>query len=125
MLPIGSIIFRGATEMTYTCPVCGFQNLPYPPLDYEICPSCGTEFEYDDARRRHVELRERWVHDGAPWHSIRIPKPYAWNAWVQLLNAGFGESVPLDVSTSFSGSFQETEGSVPESDVREIIVSMR
>jgi predicted RNA-binding Zn-ribbon protein involved in translation (DUF1610 family) len=42
----------------YTCPVCGFQGLSEPAYDehyctfFEICPSCGTEFGYDDAIQR-------------------------------------------------------------------------
>ena len=121
MLQIGSIIFLGVIEMTYTCPVCGYQNLPFPPLDYEICPSCGTEFEYHDALKSYVELREKWVRDGALWHSRTIPQPYEWSAWVQLSNAGFWESVPHDVPALFGGSFQEIEGCVPESDTNEVV----
>jgi len=35
--------------MNYRCPVCFFDELPYPPRDYHICPCCGTEFGNDDA----------------------------------------------------------------------------
>ena len=26
----------------YTCPVCGYAALKYPPEDFTICPSCGS-----------------------------------------------------------------------------------
>ena len=93
--------------MTFTCPVCGYQNLPSPPIDYEICPSCGTEFEYHDALRTHAELREDWMRRGALWHSRSIPMPYGWNPRVQLLEAGFWEFVPLDLL--LASSIQEIE----------------
>jgi hypothetical protein len=108
--------------MTYTCPVCGYQNLPFPPLDYEICPSCGTEFEYHDARRTHAELRENWIRAGALWHSSVVPKPYGWNPVLQLVDAGLLESVPYNIPTPSSGSVQETQVSVPGNDMR--LVSM-
>jgi hypothetical protein len=104
--------------MTYTCPVCGFQNLPYPPLDYEICPSCGTEFEYHDARRTHAGLREKWVREGALWHSTVIPKPVGWDAWLQLSNAGFGGSIPDYIPT-----FQKVEADVPGTEIEETVVA--
>jgi hypothetical protein len=91
---------------TYTCPVCGYQNLPFPPLDYEICPSCGTEFEYHDARRTHAQLREAWVRAGALWHSLSTPEPYGWNPWLQLVSAGLLDVFRLDTPES---SFQEVE----------------
>jgi hypothetical protein len=79
---------------TYTCPVCGFPGLSEPPYDaqgcasFEICPSCGTEFGYDDARRSHDDLRAAWLAAGAPWRSQAIrPRP-DWDARKQLENAG-------------------------------------
>ncbi len=90
--------------MTYTCPVCGYQSLPAPPLDFEICPSCGTEFEYHDARRTHADLREEWVREGALWHSRVVQRPDGWDAWLQLLNAGFLEFIPRHTRT-----FQEVD----------------
>jgi hypothetical protein len=105
--------------MTYTCPVCGYQNLPFPPLDYEICPSCGTEFEYHDARRTHAELRRMWVREGALWHSRVIPKPWRWDPFLQLINAGFWE-LPPDVVPNF----QEVEANVLGIDDQEVVVSV-
>jgi hypothetical protein len=103
--------------MTYTCPVCGYQSLPGPPRDYEICPSCGTEFEYHDAVRTHAELRDRWVHQGALWHSRAVPKPYGWNASLQLLNAGFLEIIPFLART-----FQEVEANAGDENAEAFVV---
>jgi hypothetical protein len=74
----------------FTCPVCGYNNLPDPPVDYEICPSCGTEFGYDDFTFSHENLRRKWLTAGAKWHSRRISPPANWNPYQQLLNAGEG-----------------------------------
>jgi len=47
----------------YTCPVCFYSELDFNPLkkDYDICPSCGTEFGLDDFDESYLELREKWV----------------------------------------------------------------
>jgi hypothetical protein len=88
--------------MKYLCPVCGFDNMPFPPEDHNICPCCGTEFGYHDLRMSHEELRERWASDGASWFSAALPQPLGWNWYIQLFNAGFvvvevsGVKVALD-----------------------------
>ncbi len=82
--------------MTYTCPVCGYAKLKYPPQDYTICPSCGTEFGYKDFATTHEELRDRWIASGAHWHSQRIPPPADWNPFEQLVQAGYIEAVPAE-----------------------------
>jgi predicted RNA-binding Zn-ribbon protein involved in translation (DUF1610 family) len=75
-----------------TCPVCGFSGLSDPPYDaqgcasFEICPSCGTEFGYDDSTRSHTELRQAWVNSGFPWRSQAVSPPSDWNAQEQLRN---------------------------------------
>lgn len=48
------------------CPVCGL-DLDWPPLDYDICPCCGTEFGYSDSGRSHAELRQIWIAGGMKW----------------------------------------------------------
>lgn len=78
---------------TYTCPVCGYPDLSDPPQDFEICPSCGTEFGYHDIRRSHKELRRKWIARGAHWQSEVIPRPDEWNALAQLIKAGFSFGV--------------------------------
>lgn len=75
--------------MVYTCPVCGYDRLPRPPEDYLICPSCGTEFDYDDFRTKHTELRRRWIVSGAKWQSSVIPSPPNWSPFEQMRRAGF------------------------------------
>jgi rubredoxin len=67
--------------MGYRCPVCGYDELPRPPDDYLICPSCGTEFGYDDfadtdleRQRRWNELRKLWFDRGMPWFSTIVPE---------------------------------------------------
>ena len=32
----------------WTCPDCGYDSMPYPPKDYNICPKCMVEFGNDD-----------------------------------------------------------------------------
>jgi len=76
------------------CPVCGYDALSEPAYDqhgcasFEICPSCGTEFGYDDASRAHSELRASWLADGAPWRSKTRPPPAGWSGELQLRQAG-------------------------------------
>lgn len=72
------------SEVTYVCPVCGYDGLWGPPADYLICPSCGTEFENDDFEFTHEELRQRWVATGPRWWSPNNPPPPGWDPWKQL-----------------------------------------
>jgi hypothetical protein len=82
-------------QQTYTCPVCGFDNLSKPPRNekgggsFEICPSCGTEFGYHDSTRSDSELRHRWLKAGARWHSKSRQPPQDWDPYKQLRRAGF------------------------------------
>jgi predicted RNA-binding Zn-ribbon protein involved in translation (DUF1610 family) len=77
-------------ENTFLCPFCGFTGLEEPPYDefgcasFEICPSCGTEFGYHDAKTSHRELRQRWLASGAHWHSATIEPPVGWDPIKQL-----------------------------------------
>jgi hypothetical protein len=81
--------------MFYRCPVCGYSRLPEPPVNFSICPSCGTEFGYDDAQKAHSLLRKEWADSDAPWFSRARPAPAGWNGWVQLIEAGFGYALPF------------------------------
>lgn len=74
--------------MAYTCPVCCYPDLRNPPIDFTICPSCGTEFSYDDATESHDELRSKWVESGARWYSSVIARPLGWDPMFQLLQGG-------------------------------------
>jgi hypothetical protein len=81
----------------YSCPVCGFDGLLEPAFDgsgcasFEICPSCGTEFGYHDARKSHQELRRLWVASGAHWFSMSTNPPPGWDAEEQLRAAKLQE----------------------------------
>ena len=48
----------------YTCPVCGYDRLEYPPTRHNICTRCGTQFDLDDVVATHAELRLRWINAG-------------------------------------------------------------
>jgi hypothetical protein len=71
------------------CPVCGYDDLEEPAFDdvgapsFEICPSCGTEFGYDDATRSHKSLRDEWIAKGMPWWADDKPPP-GWDPMQQL-----------------------------------------
>ncbi len=82
----------------YTCPVCGFDQMPYSPSRHEICPCCGTEFGYDDFARSHRELRNTWLAQGGLWFSPVHPQPPNWNPFLQVIMAGydFDVSVPSE-----------------------------
>lgn len=56
------------------------------PQNFAICPSCGTEFGFDDAAKSHLELRQNWINSGASWWSRRRVRPIGWNATAQLEN---------------------------------------
>ena len=75
--------------MSFVCPVCGYPNLAEPPYDgtspsYEICPSCGTEFGYEDSGRSHAELRHAWVDGGCRWWATYDKPPKGWDPLQQL-----------------------------------------
>lgn len=79
----------------HTCPVCGYSKLEFPPEDFTICPSCGTEFGYQDTCRSHKDLRDRWIANGPKWHSLVIKPPYLWNPYQQLIDAKYGLDIPF------------------------------
>ena len=79
--------------MTYQCPVCGFDQMPFPAGDHNICSCCGTEFGYHDRVKSHSDLRQVWITRGAPWFSSALPAPGNWNPYVQMSNAGFTDVV--------------------------------
>lgn len=78
----------------FTCPVCGYSGLNEPPYDatglpsHEICPSCVTQFGYDDAKTSHRELRRLWIENGAKWWSEVRDAPPNWDPFEQMENAG-------------------------------------
>ena len=80
--------------MSYTCPVCAFDELDEPPVDWNICPCCGTEFGYDDHAKSHADLYDAWVANGAKWFSKRRNPPIGWSFEDQLRRAGRAPVVP-------------------------------
>jgi|HubBroStandDraft_1064217.scaffolds.fasta_scaffold816142_2 hypothetical protein len=79
--------------MKYSCPVCGFDQMPFPPEDHSICSCCGTEFGYHDRNRSHSELREAWVAKGTPWFSAALKPPVGWNAHVQMSRSSLEHTI--------------------------------
>jgi hypothetical protein len=77
--------------------VCGF-DLKKPAVDFTICPSCGVEFGYADVGRSYNFLRNEWIEYGAMWTSTVVSPPKGWNAWFQLILAGFPYSLPYKIS---------------------------
>src|SRR5262245_54080636 len=85
--------------MKHLCPVCGY-GLTEPAEDFNICPSCGTEFGYHDATVSHRTLRHQWLRRGAPWASRAIRPPAGWNPVQQLLSAGFDYAATTATATA-------------------------
>lgn len=75
------------------CPVCGYKDLDEAPYDemgcasYNIFPSCGTEFGYDDSNLSHTQLRKQWIASGMRWWSINQEQPCGWDSEKQLESA--------------------------------------
>ena len=65
------------------CPVCGFE-MGEPPADYNICPSCGTEFGVSDVNASIEQLRRAWIATGPVWWFTVESPPPNWNPLNQL-----------------------------------------
>jgi len=66
------------------CPVCGY-SMEFPPTDWNICPSCGTEFGYNDVGKSHIDLRRIWIEGGMRWWSPVEKQPDEWDPETQLI----------------------------------------
>lgn len=81
--------------------MCGYPHLTEPPYNehgcasHDICPCCGTQFGYDDAKRSHMQLRRRWALRGMKWWNEFEP-PSGWNPAAQLEAAGLAVPPPED-----------------------------
>lgn len=81
-------------ESDLMCPVCGYADLSEPAYDddgcasFEICPSCGTEFGYDDANKSVETLRQEWLAGGARRWSKEVHLPVDWSGVKQLEESG-------------------------------------
>ena len=58
--------------------------MEYEPTNFNICPSCGTEFGLNDVNASVADLRQAWIEEGAKWWSQSDPIPQHWNPFVQL-----------------------------------------
>lgn len=98
------------------CPVCGY-GMDDPPRDYNICPSCGTEFGLHDANASIVELRAAWLATGLRWWSATDPAPADWNPLEQVKNVaghiGFGIALTVSAPIAFSGSLSQLDELAP------------
>ncbi|MFZ0819872.1 MAG: hypothetical protein WAM91_07370 [Candidatus Acidiferrales bacterium] len=69
-----------------------------PARDYNICPSCGTEFGVSDVNATVDNLRANWLRSGPSWWSPTDPQPQNWNPLKQigrLVNVDCGPNVAL------------------------------
>ena len=87
----------------YLCPVCGY-GMADRPANYNICPSCGTEFGVNDQDATIEELRSEWIKTGPNWWSEN-ERPENWNPYEQLAN--------LISATSANNSFAKGEPAPP------------
>jgi hypothetical protein len=72
--------------MINMCPICGYY-MEEPPDDYNICPSCGTEFGLHDVNNSITELQAAWLGvgpNGPVWWSQFDPPPANWNPLKQF-----------------------------------------
>jgi hypothetical protein len=92
------------------CPVCGFE-MEEGPRDYNICPSCGTEFGLHDVNSSIENLQKLWIDGGLHWYSRVIPQPPNWNPEAQLQTIVLNAPIRARVSyvlldaPAFSGNF--------------------
>ena len=71
----------------FSCPICGYDQLSRRPTNHLICPSCGTEFGYDDFAATNEELRAKWLAGGAKWWSPNSLPPTGWTGEAQVERA--------------------------------------
>src|SRR5487761_1277683 len=91
-----------ALNERYLCPVCGY-GMQEPPENYNICPSCGTEFGIHDVNASIQELRAAWLQSGCNWWSRSDPNPVDWDPCRQLAhlaNTAFAGAGIVSVSES-------------------------
>ena len=110
--------------MKYMCPVCGYYSLSRPADDYNICPSCGTEFSVDDVEYTLDELRANWVRNGYQWHSRVIARPPDWNPIRQLERVLIPVAIQ-ETETSFMVGISPTATIIPVVGVTQSYIGTR
>jgi len=86
----------------HICPVCGY-GMDDPPTDFNICPSCGTEFGNHDVNSSLEQLRAAWIRNGLGWWSQHDAQPEHWDPFMQvsvLLGGAFIWEKMLTVSNA-------------------------
>lgn len=81
------------------CLVCGYE-MEDPPRDYNVCPSCGTEYGVNDVNASYAELRQAWFKTGPVWWSKTDKQPENWSPSRQLAN--LRAIIPAVVSTGLT-----------------------
>jgi hypothetical protein len=76
------------------CTVCGYE-MEDGPRDYNICPSCGTEFGIHDVNSSIENLRDLWLKSGPRWHSTIVDQPAKWDPFEQFIKLYLTPSVPI------------------------------
>ena len=85
------------------CPVCGYE-MEDPPRDYNICPSCGTEFGLHDVYASLQDLRAAWLQAGPKWWSPTDPVPQDWKPWDQVARVLPKESQAVGIQKVYMGT---------------------
>lgn len=93
-------VISEAEKIENLCPVCGYQ-MDDPPCDYNICPSCGTEFGVHDVNSSIQELRQMWIMTGPRWWSTTDQQPSGWNPFTQLARLGLSAATVVTTSAVF------------------------
>jgi hypothetical protein len=88
-------------EVQNLCLVCGYE-MDDPPRDYNVCPSCGTEYGVSDVNASYDDLRKAWLRTGPVWWSKTDEQPDNWSPSRQLAN--LGPTVPAVVSTGLTST---------------------
>jgi hypothetical protein len=64
----------------------------FPAADYNICPSCGTEFGNNDINASIEDLRASWLDSGPCWWSKFETPPVDWDPIWQVASQVFGNA---------------------------------
>jgi hypothetical protein len=76
------------------CTVCGYK-MEEGPRDYNICPSCGTEFGIHDVNSSIENLQDLWLKSGPRWHSSVVAQSVKWDPFEQFIHLYLTPNVPI------------------------------